>query len=185
MPREEKRGDAGKVPIWQRDFIDQIRSGHAVPLISNKVTVDLLFGDYKTLVRQYADRIQYPLSSEDDLLQMAKFKRFSDEEMTSDRTLKFDYIDFLKNRLFDRAEADGLPEAVLEPVSTDFDKLKFSEFSSQLGYPRFDDISQNPLLALAELPLPIYLTTSQHNLIELALKAAGKEPETELCRWWQ
>ena len=36
---------------------------------------------------------------------------------------------------------------------------------------------------MADFDLPIYLTTSYHNFIEVALKRAGKEPRTEICRW--
>ncbi len=183
MPLEEEREvEVIRLPAWQQDFVDQIRNGHAVPVISNKVVVDFLFGDYRELVRKYAARIQYPLSDHDDLLQMAKFKRFTDEGMISDRVLKSDYINFLKNRLFYRARADGVPDTILGAVEKKFDRLKFSEFSSQLGYPSFDEAPDNPLLMLAELA--IYLTTGQHNLIEMALKVAGKAPQTEICRWW-
>jgi hypothetical protein len=41
----------------------------------------------------------------------------------------------------------------------------------------------NPLRILAELPLPIYLTTNYATFMEDALKAAGKEPCTEICYW--
>jgi hypothetical protein len=41
----------------------------------------------------------------------------------------------------------------------------------------------DPLLTLAEFPLPIYLTTGYHDFIETALKRAGKAPRTEICRW--
>ena len=38
-------------------------------------------------------------------------------------------------------------------------------------------------MVLAEFPLPIYLTTSYHDFIEVALRRAGKKPRTEICRW--
>ena len=36
---------------------------------------------------------------------------------------------------------------------------------------------------LARLPLPIYVTTTPDNLLEAALRAAGKEPVVDFCRW--
>jgi hypothetical protein len=36
---------------------------------------------------------------------------------------------------------------------------------------------------LAEQPLPIYVTTGYHSLLSEALRAAGKDPMVEFCRW--
>lgn len=36
---------------------------------------------------------------------------------------------------------------------------------------------------LADLPFKIYLTTSPYTFIEEALRRAGKQPRTEICRW--
>jgi hypothetical protein len=36
---------------------------------------------------------------------------------------------------------------------------------------------------LADLPLPIYITTDFSNLLAEALQAADKKPQVELCRW--
>ena len=40
-----------------------------------------------------------------------------------------------------------------------------------------------PLSILADLPLPIYLTTNYDNLMVEALKTRQKDPKRELCRW--
>ena len=67
-------------------------------------------------------------------------------------------------------------------LEEEFDDVVFPEFSQRLGYPRFTT-APDPLLILAELPLPIYLTTSYHNFVEVALRQLGKQPRTEICRW--
>ena len=36
---------------------------------------------------------------------------------------------------------------------------------------------------LADLPCPIYITTDMSTLLADALRAAGKDPQIELCRW--
>jgi hypothetical protein len=41
----------------------------------------------------------------------------------------------------------------------------------------------NPLGVLAELPLPIYITTNYDNYLIQALEKKGKKPKLELCRW--
>jgi hypothetical protein len=43
--------------------------------------------------------------------------------------------------------------------------------------------ADNPLGILAELPLPIYITTNYDNCLYEALKLKGKKPRLELCRW--
>ena len=40
-----------------------------------------------------------------------------------------------------------------------------------------------PFQTLAELPLPIYLTTNPDDMLGDALRAAGKNPVVEICRW--
>jgi hypothetical protein len=51
-----------------------------------------------------------------------------------------------------------------------------------LGYPRFSG-RDDPFLLLANFDLPLYVTTSYHDLLEKALRTAGKAPRRALCRW--
>jgi hypothetical protein len=41
----------------------------------------------------------------------------------------------------------------------------------------------DPFRVLAALPCPIYITANPDNLLSEALRAAGKAPQVELCRW--
>ncbi|MGC4099001.1 MAG: SIR2 family protein [Nitrospira sp.] len=41
----------------------------------------------------------------------------------------------------------------------------------------------DPHLLLARLPLPVFITTNADSLLEEALRAAGKAPESMLCPW--
>ena len=43
--------------------------------------------------------------------------------------------------------------------------------------------SDEPHRILAELPLPIYVTTDYHDLMTQALKICNRAPRQELCRW--
>ncbi len=42
---------------------------------------------------------------------------------------------------------------------------------------------ENPYRRLADLPLPIYLTTNYDDYLEKALISAGKSPQVEWCQW--
>jgi hypothetical protein len=182
MPRI-RTGQKKVTRTWQQTIAERIKAGKVVPLISNVASNNLVLGGHEELVAAYATYVNYPLGDNHDLLQMAQFMSVTDESITDPRAVKEDYINFIKNRLYDIAEADGVSEDLLAELEEEFDDVIFSEFSERLGYPRFDTEPVNPLLILAEFPLPIYLTTSYHNFIEMALKRAGKEPRTEICRW--
>ena len=73
--------------------------------------------------------------------------------------------------------------AFLDTLADELFDLTFSEVASRLGYPRYENELENPLRILAELPLPIYLTTNYATYMENALKTANREPRTEICYW--
>lgn len=182
MPRI-RTGQRKVARTWQQTIIERIRVGKVVPLISNVVSNDLVLQGHSRLVNAYATYVNYPLPEKNNLTQMAQFISVTDEGVTDPRVVKEDYINFIKNRLFDIAETEGVSGDVLAELEEEFDDVTFSEFSERLGYPRFNNGRVNPLLVLAECPLPIYLTTSYHSFIEMALRRAGKNPRSEICRW--
>lgn len=182
MPRI-RTGQRKKPKTWEQVIIDRIKIGKVVPLISNEVGNNLVLGGHRALIEAYATYINYPLPSKQLLSRMAQFVGVTGEVVSDPRVVKEDYINFVKNRLFDIAEHEGVPADVLAELEEQFDNVNFSEFADVLGYPRLNNGQIDPLLVLAEFPLPIYLTTSYHNFIEVALRRAGKEPRTEICRW--
>lgn len=167
---------------WEQTIIRRIKQGKAVPLISNTIGYDLLFGSYDELVKSYATYIKYPVA-EDQLPDLAQFKNVTDPTMTDAGVIKANFLDFIKSKLFDQAEAEGASKLLLNQLDDEFDDLTFSEFATRLDYPKFDRPEDNPLRTLAEFPLPIYLTTSYHDFLTVALKQAGKNPRQEICHW--
>ena len=182
MPRI-RPGQRKVAKTWQQTIADRIKMGRVVPLISDRVNYGLILGGYDETVKNYVKYTNYPLDERHHLPQVAQFTRVIDENVTDLRVLKEDYINFVKNTLFDIAERDGVSPDILAEVEAEFDDVIFSEFSERLGYPRFDQDTIDPLLILADLPLPIYMTTSYHDFIEVTLRRAGKRPRTEVCRW--
>jgi SIR2-like domain len=51
-----------------------------------------------------------------------------------------------------------------------------------VGPPDFDRPGE-PHAVLAELPIPVYMTTNYDDFMVQALRRAGKSPHRELCRW--
>lgn len=54
---------------------------------------------------------------------------------------------------------------------------------SAIGARRRESDRNDPFRILANLQVPVYVTASPHGLLLDALKAAGKEPRQEFCRW--
>ena len=76
-----------------------------------------------------------------------------------------------------------MDKGLLDDVNAEFDNLDFSELARRLDYPRSAGAPEDPLLILAGLDLPIYLTTGYHQMMETVLQRAGKRPRMGICRW--
>jgi hypothetical protein len=174
---------------WQETIRDRIAmGGRVVPIISNSLTNDLAFDGHDDLVQNWAIHTGYPVSNQrHDLARMTQYEsiaiaegRRGDEVRVKER-----YLEFLKEVLFWIAEEDPhvSEERQLE-LKAQAPGLNVSELARRLNYPSLDSVHENPLLLLAALPLPLYLTTCYHDFLEVALKQkAKKKPRTEICRW--
>jgi hypothetical protein len=181
MPRYQK---TGITPVdSQSALADRLRHGKVVPVISNVISNDLGLGGHARLAAAYAQLISYPLSHQDDLSQMLQLKSITDKALAKPWDLGAHYLNFAKNQLYDLAQAAGAAEDTLAEIETNFDDLSPAQFCQRLGYPSFNEGADNPFLLLADLPLPIYLTTSYHGFIEEALRRASKKPRSDICRW--
>ena len=167
---------------WQDDIVDKINDGKALPFISNSVADDLFLGDHAQLAKLWANFIEYPFADPNTTLtQMAQYQSIASKaERRNDVYVKEVYLGFLERILFQLAEAD-----LLEELNEDSNKNKFSfsEKAERLQCPDFDSPSLQPLKQLAQFPLPIYLTTSYHSFLEVALRKVGKRPRSEICYW--
>jgi hypothetical protein len=185
MPRQIMNAqDQQQAATLEEVLADRVRNGKLVPVIGNTVGNELVFGGQKQVTQKYAEYSKYPLSQQ-TLPEIAQYRStFSPDEVF----MKKDYVNFVKNLLYDMAEAEhkankGIDKDSLDVVLDKFDDLLFSSFAEQLGFPRYDNAREHPLLLLASMNLPIYVTTCYHDFIESALRYGGKEPQTEVCRW--
>ncbi len=100
---------------------------------------------------------------------------------------KRQYLEALKSYLV--AAVQDTPGADPDLVETYLDaaqrsKVSFSTLARDLGYPHYEQVTDSPLRLLAELPLPIYITTSHHRFLQLELlKTNHKQPETAIFYW--
>ncbi len=165
---------------WKEAIIGRIDEGKVIPIISNSFMNALAFGNHNDLIKTYADKyIKYPFMDQGhDLAQIAQYESVKN---TSTVRAKENYLEFLKNVLLNMAKKAPLSSNKLAELEQKYKELTVSGMCKFLEHPNLD--SKNPLLLLAALPLPIYLTTSYHSFLEAALEKAHKKPEVEICRW--
>jgi len=164
-----------------RGFADRIRTGRVVPIISDEGVFDLVLGSYQHFVQGYADYIEYPMADKENLVKMTKFNKL--KKKLKDQEVKADCLNYAKNYIYFKTEAEGAHPDLLAEAEAQVDDVAVSAFANLLGYPRLDQGVADPLLVIADLPFKTILTTSPYTFIEDALRKAGKQPRTELCRW--
>jgi hypothetical protein len=193
-----------KVPVSAKKdaFWGNTRSllerGVVTTLVSNFMTTRIFGVDPAELARSWAadspDETEEapppdpfarpsPLSDEDNrrLYRVAQYYSVR----AGARAAKSYYLDTLKGYLLGQAEADALGSDLQEEVAEQAATISFSEMAYRLGYPRFARVEDDPLRLLAELPLPIFITTSHHDFLEVALSRANppKQPVSEIFYW--
>lgn len=162
-----------------RTLTRRIRSSKFTPIISDRV----FFPGPNTVISEWAQEMDFPytIDSQTSLPQLAQYLSATSRD---DLAAKEDFLDFSKRYLFEEVK-EKYPDqsAFLDAVEAELLDISFSEAAARLDYPRYEVETDNPLRILAELPLPIYVTTSYYDFIEAALREAGKSPRTEICYW--
>lgn len=177
--RRIKRKKSTRGIDW-RTIVRRIKTGKCTPIISYQVSGNH-FTKQDQIVENWANELYYPLPDAHNLPQVARYASTNSRDVLS---AKEDYIEFLKLRLIDKARAErGEDDPLVYTLEDEMYDLTFSEVATRLGYPRYEAEFDDPLRLLAELPLPVYLTTNYCSFMETALKAAGKNPQTEICYW--
>jgi len=182
MPRIQI-GQKRVAKTWQQLIQEQIHSGKALPVLSNALANRLVLGDHDHMIEAYADYLNYPMPERHDLSRMTQYVSVMEKQTKGTLEIKNDYLSFIKSSLLQRAETEHVSPDLLEDAEARFDAMDFSALADSLGYPHFGDSAEDPLLILADLPVPIYLSTSYHRFLETALKRAGKQPRSDVCRW--
>jgi len=201
--RRKQAQDTEQAGFWP-ELCRRIDAGQVIPIISNSVFNDQIFdidGDQilgisdgeenpqgwsieEQLADAWADEVGFPLAEQHWLPRVALFDRVVNS--SDDRASKVRYLNWLKDSLLFLAEEDEEidPESI-EELRDDIEQQTFSDIAVELGYPKSVKGYSNPLQHLAELKLPIYITTSHFDFLERAIKANHREPRTQICFWSQ
>jgi hypothetical protein len=174
----------------QQTIKDRIKTGKVVPIISNSACNDLVLGSGENarFIRAYAEYVGYEpnkLAGQFKLPHVTQYASIMLDQVPDRIAAKELYINFAKSWMFALAkDKHNLPTHILDEVEEQFDFLNFTKLMSLLGFPNFSQPElTTPLKILASFSLPLYLTTSHHSYIELALRYIGKTPHSAICPW--
>ena len=174
VPTLKKKG-------WKETLVGRINTGKVVPIVGNMLCNDMIFGSHQGLLDGWAETLEYPLPGRRLLPRMTQYEHIRLKADGADnRAIKELFLQYIDAALEQVADAQ-LVAKLREDVN--YSRLKFSQKAERVQRPAFTEDSENALLLLAGLPLPIYLTTSYHDAIEMALRKVGKTPQSELCYW--
>jgi hypothetical protein len=172
------------------DTKDRVTQGRITPFISNYMSA-ALFGILRgQLAVQWAKDIGSPFAEADnrDVAHVAQYYAVTHDNKRLEA--KQNYLNSLTDYLLGKASQDeSVDQEVVRDLLAGFEQCgscgkPFSEIARDLGYPRFDAVEANPFRLLAEMPLPLYITTSHHQFLEYALaQTQNKRPVSEIFYW--
>lgn len=168
-------------------IIARCLAGEVVPIISDIVSTDLVFGQgkHRNFITAYTETMAEQQNDQSSATgQLSWITQHSSIMRASDlRALKEEFTQKIKTWMLDLADEQGADPEVVAEAEARLPYREFLRFCAMLGYPRFAEARSNPLMVLANLDLPIYLTTSYDYFIEMALRQAGKAPRTAVYPW--
>jgi hypothetical protein len=141
-------------------FLENIRRQDCIPFIGPKACTPWI-PEANLIAERWAQKYDYPL-------------RLNLVERTDD------WWTWLPDQLSQVAEFLAIQEE-----DKHFPKILLCKELAVIKPPdfRLAEFRNSPPAVLADLNLPIYITTNYDHFIEEALKSRGKEPVTDFCRW--
>jgi hypothetical protein len=147
-----------------------IQQGKCTPIIGPRVHGRWLPTPGE-IAQAWADQHGYPFAGKDDLPRVVQYMASSQGEDFP----RYELLDKLMSEFKARLPADLVPSKKLNTLT---------ELVSALDWKALTADDPNEVhRVMAQLNLPLYLTTNPDSFMTEALKAAGKQPAREICRW--
>ena len=152
--------------------LQQIELGKCTPVLGPGLN-EAILGCPREIARRWAEAWHFPMAphQRDDLPQVAQYLSINLTAVFPRDQLEIHLRSELARRYYGGALPEDLQEAPLTTVL------------SEVGAKFRADNPSEPHAVLASLPLSIYITTTPDNLLTEALRAAGKDPQVEICPW--
>lgn len=163
-------GERASFEKWPA-LLDAIRTGRCTPILGAGLTEPLL-GSRREVAAKWAEEYRFPLApfAREDLPEVAQYLSVNQSPMFPREGLG----KFLRAELWKRYGSELAP---------DLENAEIPKLLAGVGELHRKRDSTDPHALLASLPFPVYITTNPDNLLIEALKAAGKDPQVELCKW--
>ncbi len=165
---EERKGFE-KWPALMRS----IKRGQCTPIIGPGLYEPYL-GAPREIAQRWAEAYHYPMAphERESLPQVAQYLTINQYQRAPYDELE----EYLQGEIQSRF-ADTLPKDLRQG------RVPLDELLNVVGARSRQDHPYEPHEALAQLPLPIFITTNPDGLLTSALKDSGKDPQVVLCPW--
>ncbi len=152
-------------------LVNNIKSGRCTPILGPG-TSEWLFGSRRAIAQRWAKAFGFPMnaSCSESLPQVAQYVAVDQD------------LNFMREQLVAHLRQEVLRH-MDDPLPPDMADASLDELISAAGARYASQHDCEIYRVLAALPLPIYITTNPGNLLGDALRAAGKAPVVEICRW--
>jgi hypothetical protein len=165
-------GEEGEFKKWPA-LLASLQTGACTPILGSGL-YEPLYGSNRELALGLAEKFRFPLSQyfRDALPQVTQYLSITQ----SINTLRVELNSLIRKKIQARFAAD-LPDALKGDQAPLLDLISFGGQKMRAA----DPAEQHRVLA--ELKLPIYLTTNPDSLMFDALKEAGADPQLVICPW--
>ncbi len=183
--------DKGRLDQWDV-LVRKIEKQKCTPILGPALN-DYLLGGRREIVRRWAEREHYPLALDrESLPQVAQYLKSRHDSFTMrDKLNEFfstelrqtygaEIHQVLKNLL---SGLDLSREEMEERVAEELNDLDLNETIRLVGGQYIETDKNEPHRVLAQLGLPLYITTNANDLLADGIRYHGREPRVELYRW--
>lgn len=152
-------------------LLRRISDGRCTPILGPGLLESLL-GSPREIARRWADTFDFPMAEYDreDLPQVAQFLAIDQD------------YDFPRDELAKHLE-DELKRRYGADLPAEMGDATLEQLLQAAGAQQRQRDAAEPHQVLAQLPVPIYISTNPDNLMAESLSAAGKHPEVVVCPW--
>ena len=163
-------GPRGEFEKWP-SLLRGIQSGRCTPILGPGLN-DPLIGSLRDLVQAWADELQYPLAAHEreSLPQVAQYRSVDQSRFTAEDEWMANLRSAIQKRFVLPPELSG--SSVSLNRLFEFAHQQLSEKDS------FETYS-----VLARIPSRVFITINTDELLEAALREAGKDPIRMVCPW--
>jgi len=154
-------------------LLRSIKRGQCTPILGPGL-YEAVMGSPREIARRWAETYRYPMAphERESLPQVAQYLAINQYARAPYDELE-EYLESEIQNLFRELLPNDLQQG----------RIDLDELVQTVGARLRENNTNEPHKILAQLPLPIYITTNVDNMLPEALKEAGKDPQVVICPW--